>query len=212
MKHQQQNPEEAMKQAAAEMRADQPTPENLFAAGERVWKSLDQRVAQGAQMPGIEGCTDIRKVLPEYHAGRLSESRVLLLEAHLHECAACRQQAETGKQTPVLQPWTQALPRMGAGGFRWAVAAVALVAAGLSVYFLQAKFFAGPVGMRASVVSMDGALYRVGFSGEQPLHRGDEISEGDKVRTAGGSRAMLRLRDGSLVEVNERAQLGVSMS
>lgn len=212
MKHQQHNPEEAMKQAVAEMRADQPTPENLLAAGERVWKSLDQRVAQGAQMPGIEGCTDIRKVLPEYHAGRLSESRVLLLEAHLHECAACRQQAETGKQTPVLQPWTQALPRMGAGGFRWAVAAVALVAAGLSVYFLQAKFFAGPTGMRASVISMDGALYRIGFSGEQPLHRGDEISEGDKVRTAGGARAMLRLRDGSLVEVNERAQLGVSMS
>ncbi len=52
---------------------------------------------------------------------------------------------------------------------------------------------------------------RVGYSGDQPLKVGDEVTEGERVRTGGGSHAMLRLRDGSLVEMNERAEFGVSM-
>ncbi|HWS18152.1 MAG TPA: FecR domain-containing protein, partial [Candidatus Elarobacter sp.] len=51
----------------------------------------------------------------------------------------------------------------------------------------------------------------VGYSGDQPLKVGDEVTEGQMVRTGGASHAMLRLRDGSVVEMNERAQFGVSM-
>jgi hypothetical protein len=54
-------------------------------------------------------------------------------------------------------------------------------------------------------------LNRVGYSGDQPLKVGDELTEGQRVRTGGGSHAMLRLRDGSLVEMNERVEFGVSM-
>lgn len=107
--------------------------------------------------------------------------------------------------------WKEALPRGGYGGFRWAVVLVAVLAVGISGYFLQRVFLSGPAGMRASVVSFDGAVYRVGVGSEQPLRAGDEIGEGEQVRTAGDSRAMLRLRDGSVVEMNQRAQLGISM-
>ncbi len=109
------------------------------------------------------------------------------------------------------QPWKEALPRGGSGGFRWAVALVVVFALGISGYFLQRMFFSGPAGIRAGVVSFEGALYRVGFGGEQALKIGDELGEGEQVRTAGGSRALLHLRDGSVVEMNERAQLGISM-
>ncbi|HKW75327.1 MAG TPA: FecR domain-containing protein [Terriglobales bacterium] len=109
------------------------------------------------------------------------------------------------------RPWKDALPRGGFGGLQWAVALAVVLALGISGYFVQRIFFSGPAGMRASVISFEGAVYRVGFSGEQALRAGDEISEGEQVRTAGESRALLRLRDGSVVEMNERAQLGVSM-
>src|ERR1043166_8726816 len=65
--------------------------------------------------------------------------------------------------------------------------------------------------MRARVESLNGVLSRVGYNGDQPLKVGDEVTEGQRVRTGGGSHAMLRLRDGSVVEMNERAEFGVSM-
>lgn len=117
----------------------------------------------------------------------------------------------TAGNSAAPQPWKEALPRGGYGGFRWAVALVVVLALGISGYFLQRIFFSGPEGMRASVVSFEGAVYRVGVGGEQPLKAGDEIGEGEQVRTAGDSRAMLRLRDGSVVEMNQRAQLGISI-
>jgi hypothetical protein len=81
----------------------------------------------------------------------------------------------------------------------------------VATYFVQDKFFSGPQGMRARVESLNGVLTRVGYSGDQPLKVGDEVTEGQMVRTGGGSHAMLRLRDGSVVEMNERAEFGVSM-
>src|ERR1043166_7153997 len=65
--------------------------------------------------------------------------------------------------------------------------------------------------MRARVESLNGVLSRVGYNGDQPLKVGDEIVEGERARTAGGAHATLRLRDGSLVEMNERAEFGVAM-
>jgi hypothetical protein len=43
----------------------------------------------------------------------------------------------------------------------------------------------------------------------RPLAPGASINEGDVVRTTTGSRATLRLRDGSAVEMNERSELAV---
>jgi FecR protein len=116
-----------------------------------------------------------------------------------------------GQSSATPQAWKEALPRGGYGGFRWAVALVVVLALGISGYFLQRIFLSGPAGMRASVISFQGAVYRVGFNGEQSLKPGDEIGEGEQVRTAGDSRASLRLRDGSVVEMNARAQLGINM-
>ena len=217
MKHQGTNPNDptnfndGLKQALTEMRMEQPASEMMQAAGERVWQRVGQESLHPGAVEAIRGCEDVRALLPEYRKGRLSAARALLVEAHLHECVECRRQAETGRTAAAVQPWQHELPRAGNGGFRWALAAVALVAVGISVYFIQNRLFSGPPGMRAAVVSFDGGLYRVGFSGEQPLNVGDEVGEGEDIRTAGGSRAMVRLRDGSVVEMNQRAEFNVSM-
>jgi FecR protein/Putative zinc-finger len=214
MKHLENNQREVMglDDAIAALRADQPAADAAQSAAERVWKSLSTAAVTGvADAESIRGCSGVRSLLVQYRAGELSPERRLLVSAHLNECVHCRRLAE-GHGNAAIAPWKQELRPTGYPAFRWAVAAVAVIALALSGYFLSNKFFAGPAGMRARVESFDGALFRVGFNGEQPLKVGDELDEGELVRTGGGSHAMLRLRDGSRVEMNERAQFGVSMS
>src|SRR5579859_1084394 len=208
------NPGERLDHALNAMRAEQPDQETMNAAGERVWQRVSQEAAfpSTAQVVSIRGCEDVRSLLPQYRNGMLAPARALLVESHLHECVACRREADSGKrERNTLAPWKQELPQVANTGFRWVAAAAAIVIFAVATYFVQDKFFSGPQGMRARVESLNGVLTRVGYSGDQPLKIGDEVTEGQKVRTGGGSHAMLRLRDGSVVEMNERAEFGVSM-
>jgi hypothetical protein len=224
MKHQEQKHQEQKKDRATNsgelldhaltvMRAEQPDQETMNAAGERVWQRVNQEASFAAgQVESIRCCEDIRTLLPQYRTGQLTPARALLVESHLHECVACRREAENGqRERSSLAPWKQELPQVANTGFRWVAAAAAIVVFAVATYFVQDKFFSGPQGMRARVESMSGVLNRIGYNGDQPLKVGDEVTEGQRVRTGGGSHAMLRLRDGSVVEMNERAEFGVSM-
>jgi hypothetical protein len=220
MKHQDEknyratNSGELLDHALNAMRAEQPDHETMNAAGERVWQRVSQEAAfpSTAQVVSIRGCEDVRALLPQYRAGQLASARALLVESHLHECAVCRREAESGqRERSMLAPWKHELPQVRNTGFRWVAAAAAIVIFAVATYFVQNKFFSGPQGMRARVESLNGVLSRVGYNGDQPLKVGDEVTEGQRVRTGGGSHAVLRLRDGSLVEMNERAEFGVSM-
>lgn len=212
-RHQGKDSEISLKQAVAALRAEKPEAETIEAASEKVWQRLTESAASaGTAVDSIHGCHDVRLLLPQYRGGQLSPAKALLVNAHLHECVACRREAATGKRSPSsLQPWQHELPRAGNNHFRWALAATAVVIFAVGAYFLQDLFLARPTGMRGRVESLSGALYRVGFSGEQPLTVGNELMEGETIRTGSGSRAMLRLRDGSAVEMNERAEVAVSM-
>jgi ferric-dicitrate binding protein FerR (iron transport regulator) len=216
MKHQEKNPainsDELLDKAVTAMRSDLPESETMHAAGERVWQRLNQEASAVEQVESIRGCEDVKKLLVQYRGGQLAPARALLVESHLLECVACRREAETEKSERTnLQAWKHELPQVQNTGFRWVAAIAAIIVFAVSTYFIQQKFFSGPQGMRARVESFSGILNRVGYNGDQPLKVGDEVSEGDHVRTGGASHAMLRLRDGSLVEMNERAEFGVSM-
>jgi FecR-like protein/uncharacterized protein DUF3352/putative zinc finger protein len=211
MKRQENKPQEMLEQALAAVRADQPDRELMQAAGERVWQQLSQSSTVPAG-ESIHGCADVRSLLVQYRSGELGLARKLLVSAHLNECVECRREAEMGGVSSVPSPWKQALPRTANQSWRYAMAAAAVMLLAIAGYFVSGKVLSGPAGMRARVESFDGVLLRVGFSGEQPLKAGDELSEGEEVRTGVGGHAVLRLRDGSLVEVNERSQLGVTMA
>ena len=64
-----------------------------------------------------------------------------------------------------------------------------------------------PGGPRATVVSADGGLYRLPVGS---LEAGAAIGERESVRTGPGAHAVLRLADGSMVDVNERTELFVT--
>lgn len=211
MKRQENKPQEMLEQAVAAVRADQPDAELMRTAGDRVWQQLSQNSGAVPAGESIRGCADVRSLLVQYRNGELGLARKLLVSTHLNECVECRREAEMGGVSSVPSPWKQALPRTANQSWRYAMAAAAVVVLAIAGYFVSGKLLSGPSGMRARVESFDGVLLRVGLSGEQPLKAGDELGEGEEVRTGVGGHAMLRLRDGSLVEVNERSQLGVTM-
>lgn len=208
----QEDPKQKLEQAVTAMRQEQPDTKSMQAAGERVWQKLAGEIQSNhaPQLDAIRGCEDVKALLRLHRAGGLSPARALLMQDHLRECPACRKEAEKAKSGASLPPWKQELPRVRSYHFRWVMAAAAMIVVAAGAYLIQDRL-AVPGGSRAQVEQVNGNLYLVSLAGERPLKVGEEINEGQSVRTPGGSRAMLRLRDGSLVEMNERAQFSVGM-
>jgi hypothetical protein len=75
--------------------------------------------------------------------------------------------------------------------------------------FVYLAYWRVPAGVRAEVQSIDGAAYRISDTGDRQLSPGDTLGEGETLRTSGSGHAVLRLTDGSTVEVNERSVVGV---
>jgi hypothetical protein len=192
--------------ATKAMRDAQPEAAQLSFSAENVAKKLGIVLIENA---AIEGCDGIQPLLAAYRAGMLAESKALLVEAHLHECGACSRKLRGGAgavdwsapkvmpaRTPV-RPWAMA----------WAMAASLAVAA--TGMFAYKAYWQIPPGVRAEVQSIDGSASLITDTGDRLLAPGAQLQEGDQVRTSGGSHAILRLSDGSSVEMNERSAVSV---
>jgi hypothetical protein len=199
-------------EAIAAGRADAPPAAAAEAAAARVWACVaEQAGLQTGPIEAIRGCADVQALLPEHRRGALAPSRALLVEDHLKECAACRSALRGGPRLAVL-PWRAATASAGPAprSFRpHAIAAAALLATALGAMAIQ-LYFGAPPGSRAAVQSVSGVLQRVATAETPALQPGQELGEAESVRTARGSRAHLKLRDGSIVEMGERAELSVS--
>src|SRR5713226_6456037 len=205
-------------QAVSELRGEQPDAETLSASAERVWQRLQtgegQEAATSALQP-IRGCADIRSLLPAFHQQELPPARALIVEDHLRECVSCRSYAYgRGVDGTTSVSWRM---EPAVRGFQWsfvrlsfAVATVALFVA--LVWTWRNWYFAGLPGNRARIDSIEGQAYRLGPAGKRALEPGDEVGEGEFIRTAANSRAKVRLFEGSEVEMNQRAELAVSAS
>src|SRR5512135_1821554 len=187
--------EDRLGKALEAMKNESASPEELAGARARVWERLG--------IPGASACAEFRPELRVYLEGGMDGSRRMLLEDHLSRCPQCRAQVAElrGERKPaaVLRPHVSWLPRWGA----WAAAA-ALVLAALYLGRDRIDTLLAPGGPRATVASASGGLYRVPGGA---LQTGAAFGEGEVVRTGPGARAVLRLADGSLVDVNERTEL-----
>ena len=203
-----------LQDAIAAVRDDEPKAAVAESAAARVWDKLAPHAAANvAAIEAIRGCGDVRALLPAHRRQELAAARALLVEDHLRECAACRAafREPDGPRLAVL-PWrpatSEARPEPRRHG-QLAVAASVLLVAGVVGWAAKERFFGVPPGSRATVQSVSGSLQRLDRGQAAPLAPGAEIGEGEVVRTARGSRAVLRLRDGSSVEMSERAELAV---
>jgi len=182
------------------IREEDPGVDVVEAAAQRVRAKLEMRTLD---MGGrLNSCEDFRALADAYRERTLTEARYMLVEDHLHSCVACRRFFRGEQKASVV---TMPAKRSVVGvALPWAIAAAVILVAGITLPEYFNVLFA-PSGPRATVASIDGELYRVVPAGL--LTVGAQLAENEEVRTAKGSRAVLKLRDGSLVEVAERSDL-----
>ena len=175
----------------------------------RVWDKVTN--ADGAT------CAEFRQDFRAYLGKELGDSRRVLVEDHLSRCPGCRTRiAEMkGERTVVAMP-----RRSSSRLVQWTALAAAAAVAFACLYLGRDSIDAmmGPGGARATVVSADGGLYRLAAlspearsaATEGALATGAAIGERESIRTGPGAHAVLRLGDGSIVDVNERTELFVT--
>ena len=152
-----------------------------------------------------------------YLGKELGASRRLLVEDHLSRCPSCRTRiAEMkGERTVIAMP-VRSSSRWVRRGMLAAAAALLIAVVYVGRDTIDAMM--APGGPRATVVSAEGGLYRLtalsaearSAKAEGALEAGAAIGERESVRTGPGAHAVLRLADGSTVDVNERTELFVT--
>jgi hypothetical protein len=202
--------------AISEVRGDEPDAKTLSASAERVWQQVqatEGEVSAVSALQVIRGCSDIRALLPAFSRRELTAARTLIVEDHLRECASCGSYVHgRGLEGEAAAKWQmEEAPR----GFQWSFARLALVATAVALLIAIGWggydwYISGPPGSRAQIASINGQAYLIGPASIRMLKQGDQVAEGEFVRTAAGSRATVRLYDGSQVEMNQRAEFSVS--
>jgi hypothetical protein len=180
------------------------------AAG-RVWNSIAGTPVADASPHKLRSCEDFQALIPQYLGKQLAGARALLLEDHVHACVACRhavERARDGEQQTVWRP--EIKRRRNLPVWRWAMAAAAVAVVAFVALALSRGVVPGQQGVRGVVQNVDGSLYAVKGDTVHIVPAGYEIWSGDEIRTAKGARAVVRLVDGSLVEMGERADISLS--
>ncbi|MEW5983652.1 MAG: FecR domain-containing protein [Acidobacteriota bacterium] len=190
--------EDRLEKALEAMKQEHVDPATLESARARVWDAATSAAGSG--------CAEFRPNFRAYVSGTLGSTRRVLLEDHLSRCPACRASMADmkGERRVIAMP-----QRPSARWVRWGTLAAAAVLV-LSVLYLgrgTIDAWMAPSGPRATVVSATGGLYRLPGGA---LDAGAAIGEGELVRTGPGAHAVLRLADGSTVDVNERTELFVT--
>lgn len=194
-------------------------------ASARVWKRLasesaalrmsaDRSQDAGAPVDRIEGCPDFQSLIPAYLGGQLSEARSLLLVDHTHECIPCRRALKNAREARVEKAVPARRKQQRKTGtyslrpvvLRWGIAAALLIGLGLITLPLIQRFTGS---IEATVQAADGPLYLVADAKTRALNVGEKIGRGDVIRTAKDGHAIVRLEDGSTIEMKDRSEASI---
>jgi hypothetical protein len=195
----------------SEIRSEQLDDHVIGQAGQRVWNSITA-AAPASDFAGrtLRTCEDFQALIPGYLTKQLATARASLFEDHVHACVACRHALEHARHGELQNVWRVEPKRRPVLAWGWLMGAAAVVAAIFAVIAFTDGMFPGQHLIRASVQSVDGSLYSGSGANMRLIPAGYQIKNGDEIRTAKESRAMVRLLDGSLVEMGERSDLSVS--
>jgi hypothetical protein len=205
--------DQILDKVTAEIRNEKVDPATVSAAADRVWARVS--AAAGAtefQLPAverIESCADFQSLIPAHLAGKLSEARSLLLVDHTHECIPCRKAMNEAraKRSITIKPATRNKRySLQPVVMRWGIAAALVIGLGLlAVPFVQ-RFW--PYGQfDATVQAAEGQVYQIADTQTAAVATGAKLQQNEKVRTAKDGRAVVRLGDGSLIEMKDRSEL-----
>jgi ferric-dicitrate binding protein FerR (iron transport regulator) len=175
----------------------------------------------------IRGCNDFQSLIPAYLEGKLSTARTLLLEDHSNECLPCRKElkeqrayaaAKSATYVPrqparraVRGPQSASTKRWSNTSIaRWGAAAAAVVCLGFAGLFMYERLDLSGTTLAATVEDANGPVYVVSDQQTRQLAAGEQVQKGERVRTAKDSNAVLRLADGSTVEMRARSEASVT--
>ena len=237
MKHDNKRLDEIIDKAAYAIRDEQIDSSAIDQSAERVWARVaaaSQDTSANSYAEGkntmndkaehIHGCVDFRSLMPDYLEGKLSTPRKLLLEDHSNECIPCRQELKAQRNVAAAKSATYVSPthtarkavpskvrgRRTGGVARWSIAAAAAISIGIAGLFLYERIDVSGRTLAATVDNANGELFVISDAQARPLGVGDQLQKGQTVRTARDSNAVLRLADGSTIEMRERSEFSVS--
>ena len=164
----------------------------------------------------IRGCGDFQSLIPAYLNGELSAARAMLLEDHSNECIPCRKELKAQRAGAIAAVPVRQTARKAASGWRistamrFGFAAAAVVVLGLAGMFFYERVDLSGRTMAATLENSEGLVYVMSDLNTRQLNPGEQLQKGERVRTAKDSNAVLRLADGSTVEMRERSEFSVS--
>ena len=209
------NHEEILDRVTAEIRNTPVNPEIESAVADRVWARISTAAGETKlQSPAnqavdrIENCSDFQSLIPAYIAGNLSEARSLLLVDHTHECIPCRKAMKDARSgRPLVRQDAARTNRFSLQPTvkRWGIAAALVIGFGLLAVPMIQRYW--PYGnFEATVQAAEGQVYQVGDSQTSAIASGARLAKGERVRTAKDAHAVVRLGDGSLIEMKDRSE------
>lgn len=217
--------DDTLDQAIAEVTGEPIDPVVVEQAAARVWERLSQGApvhrlesrpapaAAPAEVHGsLKGCDDFQSLIPAYIRGELTPARALLVEDHTRTCVPCRRALREAREGKAKE----ARPAASVSPFRsrvvWqALAALLVIGVGVGLFLLIGEMMAGGSKM-ARVESVEGLLFEIDGQSIREVSAGDVLDEGQEIRTAKGSTALVRMEDGSGIELSERATMSLEAS
>ncbi|HKC87503.1 MAG TPA: FecR domain-containing protein, partial [Blastocatellia bacterium] len=204
----------------AEIRGEKLDSAIVEGAAQRVWTRMtgEQAAIEAGVRPveQIRNCDDFQALIPAYLQGYLSSARTMLLEDHTRECVPCRKalkQARHGNQTANRlreQKAKAAAANYRTNVMRWAIAAVVVAGLGLFAWPWIQRSINSLYTLSAVVEAAQGGVYKVTGDKTQAVKAGESLLRGERIRTAKNSGAVVKLSDGTLVEMRERSEFSVS--
>lgn len=197
-------------------------PTAIESAANRVWARLSEvsavEVPETKTVDEIRGCADFQALIPAYLKKELSDARTLLLEDHTRECIPCRKalkaarggvhvQGGSGSRSQAVRKIEPV--RQHAPVWKWAIAATLIIGVGLAAFTIYRRI---QIEARATIQAANGAVFKVTETESQALNVGQAIRSGERIRTAKDASAVVKLEDGSLVEMRERSEFSLSQN
>jgi FecR protein/Putative zinc-finger len=204
----------------AEIRGEKLDSAIVEGAAQRVWTRMtgEQAAIDAGVRPveQIRNCDDFQALIPAYLRGYLSSARTMLLEDHTRECVPCRKalkQARHGNQEAIRLQEQRAkadAARYRTSVLRWAVAAVVVIGLGLVAWPWMQRSLNSLNTLSAVVEAAQGGVYKVTGDKTQAVKMGEKLLRGERIRTSKSSGAVVKLSDGTLVEMRERSEFSVN--
>jgi hypothetical protein len=239
MKHNKHELDAIIDNAARGIRDEEIHPSIINESAARVWALISQQAAANSATANsnlenlntmntntseqIRGCGDFQSLIPAYLEGKLSAARTMLLEDHSNECIPCRrelhaQRTGAGAKAAVAaarQPLQGRLSGFANGwkisnAARWGVAAAAVVCVALAGMFMYERIDLSGRTLAATLEHANGLVFVISDPVSRGIAVGGQLQKSERIRTGKDSSAVLRLADGSTVEMRERSEFSIT--